>query len=74
MLSRLSLPEKLAKAAYGRANLQKGMETALACGDWKWVRDNADAEKLYNETITSLKSIATPAQLAEAKNLTNALI
>jgi len=68
------LPDRLARLAAGRANLQRGCETARACGDSEWAYQNRDALDEYDREITALLALATPAEIREAREITNAPI
>lgn len=65
---------QLAKLVVGRASLQNGCFTAIACGDSEWSHRNLDSLEWHDQEITKLKDQATKSELIEAREITNATI
>jgi len=69
-----SVPYRLARLAQGRASLQRGCQTARAVGDSQWAVDHREALEEYERLIEALKAVATPDELRDARDITNASI
>jgi hypothetical protein len=74
MITQLSMPQRLAHTACELANLVRARMTARVCGNHEYLRETDLAVSELSDKLARLKAMATPADLREASEITNAPI
>ena len=70
----MDIVENIIKYAVSRANHIRAIESARGCDDREWLEDNRNVLPEYDSKMNELLAVATPEQIRQAKDRTNAPI